>query len=109
MTDPKPRPGGFIALRDFLQLAGGGIGALGLLSLLQEDGYTAPTVSADPLAPRIQHYPAKIKRVIAVFCSVGLSNSDTFDPMTELWRLVGKTLSGKPKFDPGRSRDSRHA
>ena len=101
MTEPTPLPGGFIARRDFLQRAGGGIGALGLLSLLQEDGYTAPPVSVDPLAPRIPHYPAKIKRVISVFCFGGLSHMDSFDPKPELTRMDGTPVSGNPKFDTG--------
>jgi hypothetical protein len=101
MTGPTLLPGGFIARRDFLQRAGGGIGALGLLSLLQEDGYTAPPVSTDPLAPRIPHYPAKIKRVISVFCFGGLSHMDSFDPKPELTRMDGTAVSGNPKFDTG--------
>ena len=101
MTEPTPLPGGFIARRDFLQRAGGGIGALGLLSLLQEDGYTAPPVSTDPLAPRIPHYPAKIKRVISVFCFGGLSHMESFDPKPELTRMDGTPVSGNPKFDTG--------
>ena len=101
MTEPTPLPGGFIARRDFLQRAGGGIGSLGLLSLLQEDGYTAPPVRTDPLAPRIPHYPAKTKRVISVFCFGGLSHMDSFDPKPELTRMDGTAVSGNPKFDTG--------
>ncbi len=48
--------------------------------------------SANPLAPRAPHFPAKAKRVIFLFMTGGLSHVDSFDPKPKLFADHGKTL-----------------
>jgi hypothetical protein len=58
----------------------------GLLSQLLADD------SADPLAPKSPHYPAKAKRVIFIFSNGGVSHMDTFDHKPKLFAADGKTM-----------------
>ena len=48
--------------------------------------------SADPLAPKPTHFPAKAKRVIFLFMSGGVSHVDSFDPKPKLVADAGKTV-----------------
>jgi hypothetical protein len=96
----------YIARREFLARAGGGIGSLALAYLLEAEGLLTPAEaqnpkSADPLAPRKSHYPAKAKRVISLFMFGGISHIDTFDPKPELDRSDGVSVAGKKEFDTG--------
>jgi hypothetical protein len=102
----------YIARREFLARAGGGIGSLALLSLLSQDGVLASespiqspqSALQNPLAPRPAHFPAKAKRVISLFMFGGISHVDTFDPKAELDKQDGASVSGRPGFDTmGRS------
>jgi len=63
----------------------------GLLSelLAQDAGHAA---TADPLAPRPGHFPAKAKNVIFLFMTGGVSHVDTFDPKPRLAADVGKEV-----------------
>lgn len=62
----------------------------GLLSELLAD---APArMSADPLAPRHPHFPAKARRVIFIFSNGGVSHMDTFDYKPRLFAADGKTM-----------------
>src|SRR4051812_23979538 len=89
--------------RDFLSRAGGGLGMLALLSLLEEDARAAapppPVAQApgSPLAPRPVHFPATARSVIWVFLDGGPSHIDLFDPKPELTRLHGQPLPGSFK------------
>src|SRR5581483_10282428 len=71
------------------------------------DGLLAPAdaailpTSADPLAPKKPHFPAKAKRVISLFMFGGISHIDTFDPNPELTRQDGVSVAGRPGFDTG--------
>ena len=49
---------------------------------------------ANPLAPKPQHFPAKAKAVISVFCYGGVSQIDTFDPKPDLMKWQGETMQG---------------
>ena len=92
----------YIARREFLARAGGGIGGLALLSLLSQDRSLAAEAQIDnPLVPRAPHFPAKAKRVISLFMFGGISHVDTFDPKSELDKQDGLSVSGKPGFDTG--------
>ncbi len=63
----------------------------GLLhELLAEDAAHAST--ADPLAPRPAHFPAKAKHVIFLFMTGGVSHIDTFDPKPKLHADVGREV-----------------
>ncbi len=48
--------------------------------------------SANPLAPRTPHYPAKAKSVIFLFMSGGVSHVDSFDPKPQLIADHGKQV-----------------
>ena len=48
--------------------------------------------SADPLAPRSAHFPAKAKRVIFLFMTGGVSHVDGFDPKPKLTSDHGKEV-----------------
>lgn len=48
--------------------------------------------SADPLAPKPTHFPARAKRVIFLYMSGGVSHVDSFDPKPKLVADAGKTV-----------------
>jgi len=53
-----------------------------------------PLASADPLAPREPHFPARAKRVIFLYMSGGTSHIDSFDYKPKLIADAGKTVPG---------------
>jgi hypothetical protein len=65
--------------REVLCRIGGGIGAVGLSTVLADAGFLAPNQATNPLAPRAPHFPAKAKRLIFLFMNGGPSHVDTFD------------------------------
>jgi Protein of unknown function (DUF1501) len=75
--------------RELLRRAGAGFGSLALAALLADD-VAAGKLSADPLAPRAPHSPARARRVIFLFMPGGPSQVDTFDPKPTLSRDHGK-------------------
>jgi arylsulfatase A-like enzyme len=92
--------------RDFLTRAGGGLGALALLSLLEGEGRAGETATANPLAPRKPHFKGKATSVIWCFLDGGPSHLDLFDPKPELLKLAGKPLPesfGRPVTSMGRT------
>ena len=89
--------------RDALRFAFGGAGSLLAAGLLHElcAADEARQASADPLAPKAPHFPAKAKRVIFLFHTGGVSHVDSFDPKPKLFADHGKTVAidewqGKP-------------
>ena len=96
--------------RHFLSSAGGGLGAIALACLLHEEAASAtpiPGEGGNDSAPRLTHFPAKVKRVIQIFCAGGVSHVDTFDYKPELDNNDGKEMAGKGKIEtffgqPGR-------
>lgn len=72
--------------RLMLQRSAAGFGALALRGLL------SATETADPLAAKKPHFPARAKRVIFLFMKGGPSHVDTFDPKPLLDRDHGKPL-----------------
>ena len=80
--------------REVLRRAGAGFGSLALAGLLADEA-TAGRPTADPLAPRTPHFPARAERVIFLFMPGGPSQVDTFDPKPRLTRDHGKP-SPKP-------------
>jgi hypothetical protein len=75
--------------RDLIFRAGAGFGALALAALLESEASAAP---ADPLAPKLTHFPARAKSVIWLFMEGGPSHLELFDPKPELQRLAGQPL-----------------
>lgn len=78
--------------REFLCRAGGGIGALALAAMLQNEGRAADPVAPNPLAPRKPHFVPRVKRVIWLFMHGGPSQVDLFDPKPDLVKLAGQPL-----------------
>src|SRR5215203_2517389 len=68
-------------------LVGGSLLMPGIVSQLLAESETA-----DPLAPKSPHFPAKAKRVIFIFSNGGVSHMDTFDPKPKLFAADGKTM-----------------
>jgi hypothetical protein len=77
--------------RDFFRKTLGGVGAIGLASILAEEGRTADT-TVDPLAVRKPHFAGKAKSVIFLFQEGGPSQIDLYDPKPELRQWHGKPL-----------------
>jgi hypothetical protein len=90
-----------LSRREVLFRIGGGFGAVGLASLFRDVGLLASVPeaggavvpgSANPLAPRSPHFPARAKRVIFLFMNGGPSHVDTFDPKPELVTHAGEAV-----------------
>src|SRR5262245_19758923 len=101
--------------REFLWQAGAGFTALGLTSLLSEDGFLARQgVAADgasqyvnPLAPKDPHFTPKARSVIFLFMYGGPSHVDTFDYKPKLFELDGKTIPVNTKGRGGTKNQGR--
>ncbi len=82
--------------REFLWEAGAGFTGVALTGLLSADGFfsaaAAAEASANPLAPKPAHFPAKAKSVIFLFMYGGPSHIETFDYKPKLYPLDGKTI-----------------
>ncbi len=76
--------------RDFLRLAGMGLGGVSL-SALEAAGSANPS----PLAPHGPHFAPRARRVVHFFLNGGPSHVDTFDPKPALVRYAGKPLPGE--------------
>jgi hypothetical protein len=75
-----------------LQQAGGGLGALALLWLLEQDAAAGSPSPKDSHSPRPGHFPARARSVIYLFMHGGPSHLETFDPKPDLKRLSGEPL-----------------
>src|SRR6266404_492921 len=73
--------------RELLGRLGGGIAGIAFADLLSG-------ASKSPLAAKPQHFPAKAKAVISIFCYGGVSQVDTFDPKPELMKRQGEKMTG---------------
>ena len=87
--------------RGLLTRTGTGLGWLGMVGLLGEQGLLAAEPSAgpgagpsadSPLAPKQSHFPGKAKRIIHIYLNGGPSQVDTFDPKPMLAKYAGKQL-----------------
>src|SRR5690606_35239646 len=81
--------------RRFLARSGLGLGALGALGLLAEEGRAARAPGlgvASDLAPKPPHFPARARHVIHIFLNGGPSHVDTFDPKPALAKYAGEPL-----------------
>ncbi len=84
-----------LSRRHFLWQTGGGLGAIALACLLNDEA-EAQGRKATPLRT---HFPPRAKRVIQIFCMGGVSHLDTFDYKPELVRSDGKAMTNKGKVD----------
>jgi len=82
------------ARRDFLMNSLGGLGAVTLAGLLDQEGTARADELAveDPLRPRLPHFAAKAKHCIYIYLEGGPSQMDLFDPKPQLNKLDGKPL-----------------
>ena len=80
-----------VTRRHFFRECGVGIGKIALASLLSP-AIASAAAAANPLAPRLPHFPAKAKRVIHLFMAGAPSQLDLFDYKPELAKLEGKPL-----------------
>jgi hypothetical protein len=83
-----------ITRRAFLGRSSGLLGSLALAHLLAQERASGQP-SADPLAPRAPHHPAKARSVICLFQHGGPSQMDLFDPKPELNRRHGSSYQGE--------------
>ena len=67
------------------------MGALGLMSVLQDTFALSPSEMVTPLAPRAPHFAGAAQRVVHFFLNGGPSHVDTFDPKPSLTKYHGKT------------------
>jgi hypothetical protein len=93
MTDEVDRST-MLSRRNFLGQAGGGLGAIALTWLLDQEA------KAENGGTHLgTHFPPKAKRVVQIFCMGGVSHIDTFDYKPELIRNDGKAMTNKGKVD----------
>jgi len=88
--------------REFLWEVGAGFTGLGLVDLLSRDGFFSPRAQAAAdsdtlLAPKPQHFPAKVKHCIFLFMNGAPSQVDMFDPKPALMKFDGTPYQGKVK------------
>src|SRR5262245_399 len=84
--------------RAFLGDLGMGFTGLVLGSMLHRDGFArdaAPAASASTPARR-PHFPAKVKSVIWLFMTGGVSQMESFDPKPALEKYKDKSVSETP-------------
>src|SRR5438105_13184728 len=96
-----------LSRRHFLWQAGGGLGAIALACMLNDESKAEGRSAGSPYAPKPTHFPGKARRVIHIFACGGVSHVDTFDHKPELEKRHGQELTGKGKIDtffgkPGR-------
>jgi hypothetical protein len=78
--------------RAFLADSGFSLGALGLASLLGRDARATEAIDKlQPLAPRLPHFPARVKSVIYLFMAGGPSQLELFEEKPVLRQLAGET------------------
>lgn len=77
------------ARRWFLKQCGVGLGAMGLGSLLGQQGFAAPAALTGPLAPKPPHYSAKAKNIIFLFMAGGPSHLELFENKPQLAKFDG--------------------
>ena len=92
-TDLNSNDSAPFSRRHFLWNSGGGLGAIALAWMLDQDNAWA--MAAGPTSERKPHFPAKAKRVVQIFCAGGVSHLDAFDYKPELERMHGMSMEGK--------------
>lgn len=87
-NDPRVERIAWQTRRHFLKYATGGLGALALTSILQQEARSETPSEQDgvvnPLAPKAAQFAAKAKRVIYIHCTGSPPHLDLFDYKPEL-------------------------
>jgi hypothetical protein len=76
--------------RNFLTLAGMGLGGLTFDALAHADNRPSA-----PLSPRAPHFQPRARRIVHFFLNGGPSHVDTFDPKPLLRKYAGESLPGE--------------
>lgn len=88
-----------VSRRQALQRTACGFGAVALSALLGDRTFAGTSTvddgTANPLAPKPSHYPAKVKRVVYCYMDGGPSQVDTFDPKPMLAKENGQPFKMK--------------
>jgi len=84
----------YLNRRSMLQQCGMGVGALGLWSLLRQEGLAGPST----LSSKQPHFVPRAKSVIWIFANGGYSHVDTWDYKPALAKRDGQTLNGFDRF-----------
>src|SRR6267378_691697 len=79
-----------VTRRWFFQQCGVGLGAIALGQLFRQNGWAAPSINSNPLAPKQPPFAAKAKRVIFLFMAGAPSHLEMFDYKPELAKWNGK-------------------
>ncbi|WP_337174731.1 DUF1501 domain-containing protein [Paludisphaera sp.] len=88
-----PRGPSAFSRRRMLKTSALGMGALGLASILGDEGALAAGASPGGLlSARRPHFPGKAKRVVHFFLNGGPSHVDTFDPKPALAKYDGREI-----------------
>jgi hypothetical protein len=82
---------------DLLWHVGGGLAGLAASQLLAEESLAAAGLLPKPEFNGGLHHPAKVKRIIQLFMTGGVSQIDTYDYKPALERLHGQSLGPKEK------------
>ncbi len=91
MSTHNSRTPGMVSRRAMLARTGTGLGTLGLMGVLADDGLLAASAKqAGPLSPKAPHFAPRAKRIIHLFMNGGPSQVDTFDPKPELTKRHGE-------------------
>jgi hypothetical protein len=97
--------------RDVLTRIGGGLGAVGLATVLNDAGLLAAAPNADgdrnPLAPKPPHFTPRAKHLIFLFMNGGPSHVDTFDPKPALHKYAGQGVPSFVKADGLKRREGK--
>src|SRR5271167_4783262 len=85
----------YLTRRWFFKECGVGLGTIALHALLNDRAAAAsegnvPAATADPMAPRRPHFPAKATNVIFLFMAGGPSHLELFDYKPTLARYDGR-------------------
>ena len=85
--------------RDFLSQLSSGLGGIALASLLARDSRLVAAQASGEAADLPPHHAPKVRRVIQIFLSGGLSQVDSFDYKPELVKRHGQPLPGSEQPD----------
>jgi hypothetical protein len=106
-----------ISRRDLLTRIGGGLGAVGLATVLADAGLLAAAPAGlrasnshgdrNPLAPKAPHFTPRAKHLIFLFMNGGPSHVDTFDPKPALHKYAGQGVPSFVKADGLKRREGK--
>jgi hypothetical protein len=85
--------------REFFSFASAGIGSVALTGLLMRDGLVSAAPVPGEADDPCPHVRPKVKRVIHIVATGGVSQVDSFDYKPELEKRHGKPLGGSEKPD----------